>query len=95
MHLDLKPQNVLLSKDTLIKLADFGSAQMFYQEEDSLLKHRGTYEFLAPECFRKGYTQPYSGRKVDVWALGMTVYVMTFGSLPFEIGLGVDTHKAI
>lgn len=41
-----------MSDEFNVKLADFGSAQMFYQEEDSLLKHRGTYEFLAPECFR-------------------------------------------
>ena len=36
MHCDLKPQNVLISKG-LVKLADFGSAQMFYGEDDTLL----------------------------------------------------------
>lgn len=53
MHLDLKPQNVLLSDENEVKLADFGSAQMFYSEEDTMLKHRGTYEFFAPECFKQ------------------------------------------
>jgi len=89
---------VLLSTVNQIKLADFGSAQMFYSEEDTMLKHRGTYEFFAPECFKpKGTTttQYYSGRAADVWALGMTIYVMTFNELPFNVGLGIDTHHAI
>ena len=75
---------------------------MFYSEEDMMLKHRGTYEFLAPECFKqqaKGKqtttTQYYSGRAADIWALGMTIYVLTFNQLPFQVGLGVDTHVAI
>lgn len=66
---------------------------MFYQDEDTMLKHRGTIEFFAPECFKpKGSTttQYYSGRAADVWALGMTIYTMTYNELPFKVGLGVD-----
>ena len=91
MHCDLKPQNVLIS-DGNVKLADFGSAQMFYGEDDTLLQHRGTYEFFAPECFkRQNKTVYYSGRAADVWAFGLCVYALTFNKLPFEIGLGLET----
>lgn len=53
MHLDLKPQNILLDTDMQIKIADFGTSAIFYQDGmDQILSHRGTYEFLAPECYK-------------------------------------------
>ena len=51
---DIKPQNILVDMHGVAKLADFGSAQNFYEDEDTLLSHRGTVEFLAPECFKTG-----------------------------------------
>jgi serine/threonine protein kinase len=71
---------------------------MFYQEEDTILKHRGTTEFIAPECFKpKGTTttQYYSGRAVDVWALGITIYIMVFNELPFPAKKGTDIPNEI
>jgi len=55
MHLDLKPQNILLDVNTQVKIADFGTSAIFYQDGmDQILSHRGTYEFLAPECYKQG-----------------------------------------
>jgi len=60
------------------------------------LTHRGTYEFLAPECFKMSKnTKYYSGRAADVWAMGMTIYALAFGELPFEVGLGVQTKDKV
>ena len=70
---------------------------MFYQEEDTLLKHRGTMRFFAPECFKpKGQqnTQYYSGRAADVWAMGMTIWVLAFNEMPFNPANG-DIGQAI
>ena len=53
MHLDLKPQNILIDHGSVAKIADFGTSQIFYQEDmDQILSHRGTWEFMAPECYK-------------------------------------------
>ena len=61
-----------------------------------MLSHRGTFEFFAPECFKqqgKGTTY-YSGRKADVWALGLCIYALAFNDLPFVMGQGAETRYA-
>eukprot|EP00352_Strombidinopsis_acuminata_P000848 CAMPEP_0176342652 /NCGR_PEP_ID=MMETSP0126-20121128/3336_1 /TAXON_ID=141414 ORGANISM="Strombidinopsis acuminatum, Strain SPMC142" /NCGR_SAMPLE_ID=MMETSP0126 /ASSEMBLY_ACC=CAM_ASM_000229 /LENGTH=51 /DNA_ID=CAMNT_0017688171 /DNA_START=335 /DNA_END=490 /DNA_ORIENTATION=+ len=48
-------------------------------------------EFFAPECFKQNKgTQYYSGRAADIWALGLTVYVMVFNDLPFKTGAEIN-----
>lgn len=52
---------------------------------------------MAPECFkkdRKNSTQFYSGKKADVWALGLCIYALAFNDLPFTMGQGVETRFA-
>ena len=55
------------------------------------MEHKATKQFLAPECVKakSGGTQYYSGKAVDIWALGMTFFCCTFNNFPFEID-GVD-----
>ena len=76
---------MLLDVDENIKLADFGSSQEFYMDEDSILSHKGTIYYLAPECFKSsgGGTKFYSGKAADIWALGMTLFTVVFNELPF------------
>ncbi|XP_054544583.1 MAP/microtubule affinity-regulating kinase 3-like [Talpa occidentalis] len=79
-HRDLKPENLLLDRHRNIKLADFGLSAQF--SGASLLKTPcGTPEFVAPELFRR---QAYSGPVADVWSLGVVLYDMVTGELPFE-----------
>ena len=96
MHLDLKPQNILIDEHLVAKIADFGTSSIFYQEEmDQILQHRGTFEFMAPECYKDGKTTTcYSGRKADVWAFGLCVYALAFNDLPFPMGQGIETRYA-
>ncbi|CAK4714803.1 unnamed protein product [Aphanomyces euteiches] len=97
-HRDIKPENVLVSNDGFYKLGDFGVAYMFTQDDDSnalqLKSTEGTYHFLAPECTTGSFFalcsrltcakgEPYDPFKVDVWALGVTIYAMLFGTVPF------------
>lgn len=76
-HLDLKPQNILLS-GSILKLADFGFAQYMspWDEQSSL---RGSPLYMAPEmvCRRQ-----YDSR-VDLWSVGVILYEALFGRAPF------------
>ncbi|KAG7378019.1 hypothetical protein PHYPSEUDO_010677 [Phytophthora pseudosyringae] len=89
-HRDIKPENILLAGDQY-KLADFGVAHMNEDElpaaaragNTSALRLRsteGTYHFLAPECTTGDEYDPY---QVDVWALGVTMFTLLLGTLPF------------
>ncbi|ETW02634.1 CAMKK protein kinase [Aphanomyces invadans] len=83
-HRDIKPENVLRSNDSVhYKLSDFGVAHMFSEDDPSsnqLKNTEGTYHYLAPECTVGKAFDPF---KVDVWALGVTMYAMLFRRLPF------------
>ncbi|KAF0716647.1 Aste57867_2731 [Aphanomyces stellatus] len=83
-HRDIKPENVLVSDNGFYKLGDFGVAYMFTEDDATnalqLKSTEGTYHFLAPEC-TTGH--PYDPFKVDIWALGVTVFAMLFGTVPF------------
>ena len=62
---------------------------------DQILSHRGTFEFLAPECYKQGNkTAVYSGQKADVWAFGLCIFGLAFNDLPFAMGQGYSTHNA-
>lgn len=91
LHLDIKPQNILIDENLDIKLSDFGSTWLFYGENDQISEAKGTSYFLAPESiFSPSAAQKYnnynyfSGRLYDVWTIGLTIYVLVFNSLPYK-----------
>ncbi|KAF0977926.1 hypothetical protein FDP41_003248 [Naegleria fowleri] len=82
VHRDIKPSNILLTKSREVKLSDFGVSKLLEDdEEDSLDDSQGTPAFLPPEACYKGKIQ---GKLADIWALGVTLYCMVFGTLPFK-----------
>uniref|UniRef100_G3U7P3 Striated muscle enriched protein kinase n=1 Tax=Loxodonta africana TaxID=9785 RepID=G3U7P3_LOXAF len=80
LHLDIKPDNLLLAPDNALKIVDFGSAQPYNPQALRPLGHRtGTLEFMAPEMV-KG--EPI-GSATDIWGVGVLTYIMLSGRSPF------------
>ena len=80
VHRDLKAENLLLDADANIKLADFGFSN--YYEENSLLSTWcGSPPYAAPELFEG---KQYVGPKADIWSLGVVLYVLVSGMVPFD-----------
>eukprot|EP00343_Euplotes_focardii_P004831 CAMPEP_0205807418 /NCGR_PEP_ID=MMETSP0205-20121125/11148_1 /ASSEMBLY_ACC=CAM_ASM_000278 /TAXON_ID=36767 /ORGANISM="Euplotes focardii, Strain TN1" /LENGTH=251 /DNA_ID=CAMNT_0053081629 /DNA_START=216 /DNA_END=969 /DNA_ORIENTATION=- len=83
MHRDIKPQNLLMTKDNRVKICDFGVAtKVKSKEEDTLKNTEGTYHFMPPECWNYEVRE-FSGVKADIWALGVTLFALVYNKMPF------------
>lgn len=80
VHRDLKAENLLLDSNMNIKLADFGFGN-FYQPGKSLSTWCGSPPYAAPEVFEG---KEYEGPPMDIWSLGVLLYVLVCGTLPFD-----------
>uniref|UniRef100_A0A1I8GLA3 Protein kinase domain-containing protein n=1 Tax=Macrostomum lignano TaxID=282301 RepID=A0A1I8GLA3_9PLAT len=83
VHRDIKPSNLLLTDDGRIKIADFGVSNEFSGNDILLSNTAGSPAFLAPECVREGQKY-FTGRALDIWALGVTLYCFLYGKVPFD-----------
>uniref|UniRef100_A0A3P8Z265 Striated muscle enriched protein kinase b n=1 Tax=Esox lucius TaxID=8010 RepID=A0A3P8Z265_ESOLU len=81
LHLDIKPDNIMVTNLNVIKIVDFGSAQNF---NPLLLKQYSsglsTLEYMSPEMIKGDVIGP----PADIWSLGVVAYVMLSGRLPFH-----------
>lgn len=79
LHRDLKPSNILCAQNGEVKIADFGLLHQMESPQHLCTKPSGTRKYFSPEhlCYAEGY-----GPKVDIWALGVTLYECSHGLIP-------------
>ncbi|XP_063762658.1 calcium/calmodulin-dependent protein kinase kinase 1b isoform X2 [Eleginops maclovinus] len=82
IHRDIKPSNLLLGDDGHVKIADFGVSNEFEGTDAHLSCTAGTPAFMAPEMVTE-HELSFSGKALDVWAMGVTLYCFVFGKCPF------------
>lgn len=79
IHRDIKPQNIIMSRDGKVKVTDFGIAKMA-DSTTVTTTAAGTVQYISPEQARGGY----SDEKSDIYSLGITMYEMVTGDVPFQ-----------
>ena len=79
-HRDLKPENLLLDINKNIKIVDFGLSNT-YKPGELLKTACGSPCYAAPEMIAG---KKYNGLMVDIWSMGVIMYALTCGYLPFE-----------
>jgi calcium/calmodulin-dependent protein kinase kinase 2 len=95
VHRDIKPDNCLLTNDDVLKVVDFGVSEMFEKDSEMLTaKSAGSPAFLPPElCVAKH--GDVSGKSADIWSMGVTLYCLKYGHIPFEKSSIFELYEAI
>lgn len=91
LHRDLKPQNILISDNNLIKLCDFGFAKIFDDENYMIKTICGTPIYMAPEIIKHNN---YS-IKSDLWSIGIILYELLLGKYPYNANNHIELIKEI
>lgn len=95
IHRDIKPDNCLVTHDDVLKIVDFGVSEMFEKESEMhTAKSAGSPAFMPPELcvVRHG---PVSGRAADIWSMGVTLYCLRYGRIPFEKSGIMELYESI
>lgn len=93
IHRDIKPENLLVTTHDVVKIADFGAAEMFRHESETFNDAKGTPAFMAPELFDDDVS--YVGPAVDIWSLGATLFMMVTGHPPWNADNEIELSNKI
>ncbi|KAF1812042.1 kinase-like protein [Eremomyces bilateralis CBS 781.70] len=95
IHRDIKPDNCLIDKDDVLKIVDFGVSEMFEKDREmKTSKSAGSPAFMPPELCVPKHGE-VSGQAADIWSMGITLYCLRYGKIPFEKGGVLELYDAI
>jgi len=80
VHRDIKPHNIMILKDSSVKVADFGIARLSSTQNTLTRETLGSVHYISPEQAKGGYVDS----RTDIYSLGVVMYEMLTGRLPFE-----------
>ncbi|KND94903.1 Calcium/calmodulin-dependent protein kinase kinase 1 [Tolypocladium ophioglossoides CBS 100239] len=94
IHRDIKPDNLLLSDDEVLKVVDFGVSEMFEKSDNMrTAKSAGSPAFLPPELC--GKHREVSGKAADIWSMGVSLFCLKYGRIPFNKPGILEVYEAI
>jgi serine/threonine protein kinase len=90
-HRDLKTENIMMSRDWVLKIADFGYATLLAGKSGNGILNTvlGTLSYCAPEILNK---KPYSGSCADLFSCGVILFILVTGKLPFGKAVVFDPY---
>jgi [calcium/calmodulin-dependent protein kinase] kinase len=95
VHRDIKPDNCLITNDDVLKIVDFGVSEMFEKASDmATAKSAGSPAFMPPELCVAKHGQ-VSGRAADIWSMGVTLFCLRYGHIPFEQHGMLELYESI
>ncbi|KAI1812041.1 Pkinase-domain-containing protein [Poronia punctata] len=95
IHRDIKPDNLLMTEDDVLKIVDFGVSEMFQRQDEMVTnKSAGSPAFIPPELCQAKHGE-ISGRAADIWSMGVTLYCLKYGKLPFNGDSIMGVYEAI
>jgi serine/threonine protein kinase len=85
VHRDIKPENLLLVRNPRrgtfsVKIGDFGTCTRLSDSDETIIDFKGSEFYDAPEILAR---KPYAGKQADVFALGISLFNMLVGNMPF------------
>jgi len=81
LHRDIKLDNILINAAGKVKICDFGISKVITDPEQTMSEQCGTPAYMPPEILSGN---GYKGFKADIWSLGVLLYSMVFGTVPFK-----------
>ena len=93
IHRDIKHKNILVDRNMKLKLIDFGSGTLVHDDTEEFTVFEGTKMFAAPECQPEDCS--YQGGPSTVWTLGMLLYCMVCGDIPWHKETDILSRKLV